>query len=278
MKDSAPPSPQTDMICETHPWLPWPHGDCGGPGCPQSAAVPLLRHQIRKLQIAVQAREARIVESYHAPASPAPQEEKKNPVLRAIGYHEQTFCDLATIETVRLRDRLEALLGPEWRGRIKNMGVSNVRAALAAQPTTTEIPAELGVGSSGGDEALREAAQVTPREDELRGVLQCIKDYATPAHSNIASLELAIDGIFKAADDALSPREGAAQQEGGSAIGGTAAAEGVNAEIGLLTPAHEDDPDSRTASAHEGDKRRDKDPLTSEAQNEAAQQEEGQSE
>ena len=71
-----------------------------------------------------------------APASPAPQEEKKNPVLRAIGYHEQTFCDLATIETVRLRDRLEALLGPEWRGRIKNMGVSNVRAALAAQPTT----------------------------------------------------------------------------------------------------------------------------------------------
>ncbi|KKM07083.1 hypothetical protein LCGC14_1737550, partial [marine sediment metagenome] len=113
--------------------------------------------------------------------------------------------------------------------------------------------------------------QVTPREDELRGVLQCIKDYATPAHSNIASLELAIDGIFKAADDALSPREGAAQQEGGSAIGGTAAAEGVNAEIGLLTPAHEDDPDSRTASAHEGDKRRDKDPLTSEAQNEAAQ-------
>ena len=33
-----------------------------------------------------------------------------------------------------------------------------VRAALAAQPTTTEIPAELGVGSSGGDEVLREAA------------------------------------------------------------------------------------------------------------------------
>ena len=51
------------------------------------------------------------------------------------------------------------------------------------------------------------AAQVTPRE--LREVLQRIKDYATPAHSNVASLELALDGIFKAADDALSPREGA---------------------------------------------------------------------
>lgn len=24
----------TDMVCEEHPWLPWPHGECGGPGMP----------------------------------------------------------------------------------------------------------------------------------------------------------------------------------------------------------------------------------------------------
>jgi len=32
----------TDMICEQHPDQDWPHDDCAGPGCPRSAAVPLL--------------------------------------------------------------------------------------------------------------------------------------------------------------------------------------------------------------------------------------------
>ena len=57
-----------DMICETHPWLPWPHDECGGPGCPPDAAVGLMQQRVRALQIAVQAREAMIVSAYFATA------------------------------------------------------------------------------------------------------------------------------------------------------------------------------------------------------------------
>lgn len=64
----------TDMICERHPWLSWPHAECAGPGCPQSAAIPLMRHQVRNLQIAVRSRDALIVESYYALTSAAPHD------------------------------------------------------------------------------------------------------------------------------------------------------------------------------------------------------------
>lgn len=36
-----------DMVCEQHPELEWPHGDCPGPGCPGHAQVHLLVNQRR---------------------------------------------------------------------------------------------------------------------------------------------------------------------------------------------------------------------------------------
>ncbi len=51
-----------DMICETHPWLPWPHDECGGPGCPPCAGVGIMQQRVRALQIAVQMREMMIVD------------------------------------------------------------------------------------------------------------------------------------------------------------------------------------------------------------------------
>ena len=46
--------------------------------------------------------------------------------------------------------------------------------------------------------------------EEMVEVLRRIRDYATAGYRNTASMELALDGIFKAADDAL-----AAAQKGG---------------------------------------------------------------
>jgi len=57
---------ETDMICEEHPWLPWPHEECGGPGCPPYAAMDLMRQKVRALQSAVQDREFIIVSLYYA--------------------------------------------------------------------------------------------------------------------------------------------------------------------------------------------------------------------
>ena len=54
-----------DMICETHPWLEWPHDDCGGPGCPPSAAVGILHWRLHQLQLVIRAREATIVELFY---------------------------------------------------------------------------------------------------------------------------------------------------------------------------------------------------------------------
>ena len=55
-----------DMICETHPWLEWPHDDCAGPGCPPSAAVSILHYRLRQLHLVIRAREATIVELFYA--------------------------------------------------------------------------------------------------------------------------------------------------------------------------------------------------------------------
>ena len=52
------------MICETHPWLSWPHGDCGVPGCPPCAGVGIMQQRVRKLQVAVQMREMMLVDLY----------------------------------------------------------------------------------------------------------------------------------------------------------------------------------------------------------------------
>ena len=52
----------TDMICEGHPWLEWPHDDCAGPGCPPSAAMTLMRQRERSLQIGLQLRDTIIVD------------------------------------------------------------------------------------------------------------------------------------------------------------------------------------------------------------------------
>ncbi len=62
--DAAPVA--RDMICESHPWLPWPHGKCGGPGCPVGAKDLLLRDRISGLQQAVKQRETMIADFYYA--------------------------------------------------------------------------------------------------------------------------------------------------------------------------------------------------------------------
>lgn len=38
------------MICEVHPELPWPHGDCLGPGCPESSRKRLVWVERRRLR------------------------------------------------------------------------------------------------------------------------------------------------------------------------------------------------------------------------------------
>lgn len=40
----------TDMICEVHPELEWPHGECAGPGVPKAAQVNALVYQRDQLQ------------------------------------------------------------------------------------------------------------------------------------------------------------------------------------------------------------------------------------
>lgn len=52
----------TDMICEAHPWLEWPHDDCPGPGCPPTAAMILMKRRERSLQIGMQSRDTTIVD------------------------------------------------------------------------------------------------------------------------------------------------------------------------------------------------------------------------
>lgn len=53
-----------EMICEHHPWLPWPHNECGGPGCPESAGVGIMQQRVRTLQIAVQMRDTMVCDLY----------------------------------------------------------------------------------------------------------------------------------------------------------------------------------------------------------------------
>ena len=51
----------SDMICECHPWLEWPHDNCAGPGCPLASAMVLMRRRERSLQIGMQFRDTTIV-------------------------------------------------------------------------------------------------------------------------------------------------------------------------------------------------------------------------
>lgn len=45
--------------------------------------------------------------------------------------------------------------------------------------------------------------QAEARVAALEEALRRIRDYATPGYRNNASMELALDGIYKAADDSL---------------------------------------------------------------------------
>lgn len=40
------------LVCEAHPDLPFPHGDCSGPGCPPSHRVAVLTEALRDLRMA----------------------------------------------------------------------------------------------------------------------------------------------------------------------------------------------------------------------------------
>lgn len=64
-----------DMICEIHPELPWPHGNCAGPGCPIDAAARLqwlhrrdLSQQVSALGVMVADGKIRIDELEQAEA------------------------------------------------------------------------------------------------------------------------------------------------------------------------------------------------------------------
>jgi len=39
--------PATDMACERHPWVQWPHGDCAGPGMPWTEGLAFLARALR---------------------------------------------------------------------------------------------------------------------------------------------------------------------------------------------------------------------------------------
>lgn len=54
------------MVCEQHPWLSWPHGDCAGPGAPSSYALALLADVSTALTLAAPAcgRAAAVLDSH----------------------------------------------------------------------------------------------------------------------------------------------------------------------------------------------------------------------
>lgn len=79
---------QLDMVCELHPWLPWPHDECSGLGCPPSAGVGIMRQKVRALQIAVQAREAMIVSAYVATDAPPTLDD----ILRWLSTEAEWWC------------------------------------------------------------------------------------------------------------------------------------------------------------------------------------------
>ena len=89
-----------EMICEAHPWLPWPHGKCGGPGCPVAAKDVLLRDRISGLRQAVKQRETIIADFYHATADVPPEvtEEMEALARKAVMRikeelrHHETHC------------------------------------------------------------------------------------------------------------------------------------------------------------------------------------------
>ena len=66
-KTDSPASPtsegrDSDMICEQHPEMSWPHGDCAGPGCPVSAKDRLQWFHRRALSQELTVASARITD------------------------------------------------------------------------------------------------------------------------------------------------------------------------------------------------------------------------
>ena len=132
-------SADREMICEAHPWLPWPHGKCGGPGCPVTARDVLLRDRISGLSQAVKQRETIIADFYHATAD-APHTDERTP------------------------------------------------GGVMTEITEGEY-----------NQILKDGQRITALEEAL----QRIRDYATPGYRNMASAELALDGVYKTVCDAL---------------------------------------------------------------------------
>ena len=60
--EEAPEQPASDMICEKHPELPWPHADCPGPGMPKAARVRMLIMQRRDLRRSVSDLESMVIQ------------------------------------------------------------------------------------------------------------------------------------------------------------------------------------------------------------------------
>jgi len=139
MKDSAPPSPQEDGS----------HNDMRG-NCPFCGERPRCA-----------------CDEVEAPASPAPHDTLREADMDGAGA-QFGFCivdrgpeDSHKMVVIYTEDdtlwHKVTRFSHVWLDDLARV-ISEAQSALAAQPTTTEIPAELGVGSSGGDEVLREAA------------------------------------------------------------------------------------------------------------------------
>ena len=105
-------------------------------------------------------------EKHRAPASPAPHDTLREADMDGAGA-QFGFCivdrgpeDSHKMVVIYTEDdtlwHKVTRFSHVWLDDLARV-ISEAQSALAAQPTTTEIPAELGVSSSGGDEALREA-------------------------------------------------------------------------------------------------------------------------
>ena len=103
-----------DMICESHPWLPWPHGKCGGPGCPIDARDVLFRDRISGLQQAVKQRETMIADFYYA--------------------HPEDAAPLAAVKLLTLKENWDSY-GAPIISKIAVDAALQLRKVLAAVPS-----------------------------------------------------------------------------------------------------------------------------------------------
>jgi len=79
--DVPPRVTDSDMTCEKHPWLTWPHDDCAGPGMPVSASLKLLR-DYQESDLAFLA------------SMPPLNEEQKSRILEVLKRDEELFNQL----------------------------------------------------------------------------------------------------------------------------------------------------------------------------------------